>query len=232
MRLALVGTGRMARAVAEEAAGRGHEIVLRLGRAENTDGRGITAARFDGVDVALEFTRPEAAVANLERLICIGIPVVTGTTGWLDQLPRMEALVLERNGALLYAPNFSVGVQLFLRTARDLGRRLSGRPGFDGAIVERHHKGKLDAPSGTALALQAVLRGADPDRDYPITSIRSGWVPGTHAVEIDAAHETITLTHVARDRAVFAAGAVFAAEWLVGRHGIFTFAEALFGDEP
>jgi 4-hydroxy-tetrahydrodipicolinate reductase len=232
MRIALVGTGRMARAVAEEAAGRGHEIVLRLGRPENRDGRGITAPRFDGVDMALEFTRPEAAVSNLERLICLGVPVVTGTTGWQDQLPRIEALVQERNGALLHAANFSVGVQLFLRTAKELGRRLSRRPGFDGAILERHHKGKLDAPSGTALALQAVLREADPDRDYPITSVRSGWVPGTHALEIDAAHESIAFTHIARDRAVFAAGAVLAAEWLVGRRGVFTFAQALFGDEP
>ena len=232
MRLAIVGAGRMARAVAEEAASRGHEIAVRLGRSENPDGNGITRARFQDVDAALEFTRPEAAVANLEQLICIGVPVVTGTTGWQEQLPRVEALVLERNGALLHAPNFSIGMQIFLHTARDLGRRLRGRHGFDGSIVERHHRGKLDAPSGTALALQTLLREADPDRDYPITSVRSGWVPGSHALEIDAAYESLQVTHVARDRAVFAVGAVLAAEWLIGRRGIFTFEQALFGDEP
>ena len=98
--------------------------------------------------------------------------------------------------------------------------------------MERHHRGKLDAPSGTALALQTLLREADPDRDYPITSVRSGWVPGSHALEIDAAYESLQVTHVARDRAVFAVGAVLAAEWLIGRRGIFTFEQALFGDEP
>jgi 4-hydroxy-tetrahydrodipicolinate reductase len=232
MRLAIVGAGRMARAVAEEATSRGHEIAVRLGRSENPSGNGITSERFQDVDAALEFTRPEAAVANLERLVCIGVPVVTGTTGWQEQLPRVEALVLERKGALLHAPNFSIGMQLFLHTARDLGRRLRGRAGFDAAIVERHHRGKLDAPSGTAISLQAALREADPDRDYPITSIRTGWVPGVHALEIDSAYESLQLTHVARDRAVFAVGAVLAAEWLIGRRGVFTFEQALFGDEP
>lgn len=232
MRLAIVGAGRMARAVAEEATARGHEIAVRLGRSENPGGDGITRARFADVDAALEFTRPDAAVANLERLICLGVPVVTGTTGWQEQLPRVEALVVERNGALLHAPNFSIGMQIFLHTARDVARRIRGRPGFDAAIVERHHRGKLDAPSGTALALRAVMREADPDRDYPITAIRTGWVPGVHALEIEAAYESLQLTHTARDRAVFAVGAVLAAEWLIGRHGVFTFEQALFGDEP
>ncbi|HEV8358232.1 MAG TPA: dihydrodipicolinate reductase C-terminal domain-containing protein [Gemmatimonadales bacterium] len=232
MRLAIVGMGRMARAIAEEASARGHEVAVRLGRAENPGGAGILPERFERVDAALEFTRPDAAVANLERLIGIGVPVVTGTTGWFEHLPRIEALVHERDGALLYAPNFSIGVQLFFRTARELARRLHGRPGFDAAIVEQHHRGKLDAPSGTALALQGLLRERDPGRDYPITSVRSGWVPGTHALEVDAAHETIVLTHTARHPAVFASGAVLAAEWLVGRRGVFTFEQALFGDEP
>jgi len=232
MRLAIVGTGRMARVIAEEASARGHEIALRLGRAENPGGAGIIPERFEKVDAALEFTRPDAAVANLERLIGIGVPVVTGTTGWFDRLPQIEALVRERGGALLYAPNFSIGVQIFLRAARELAHRLQGRPGFDAAIVERHHRGKLDAPSGTALALQALLRECDRGRDYPITSVRTGWVPGTHALEVDAAHETIALTHTARHPAVFASGAVLAAEWLVGRRGVFTFEQALFGDEP
>jgi 4-hydroxy-tetrahydrodipicolinate reductase len=230
MKLAIVGTGRMGQAVTAEAALRGHQVIVSLDGASNRGGCGVSDQRFRGVDVALEFTRPDAAASNLAALLSIGVPVVTGTTGWQGELARIEAQARECRGALLYAANFSVGVQLFLRTAHDLAARLATRPEFDAAILERHHTRKLDAPSGTALALQTAVRRADPARTYSITSIRVGDVPGSHSLMVEAPHESITFTHETRDRRVFAAGAVQAAEWLQGKVGVFTFEQMLFGE--
>ncbi|MGH7560939.1 MAG: 4-hydroxy-tetrahydrodipicolinate reductase [Gemmatimonadales bacterium] len=228
MRIAVVGDGRMGAAVRAEALARGHEVPVTLGRRGNDGGAGITTARFAEVAVALEFTRPDAAPRNVARLLELGVPVVTGTTGWDDELPRLQELARERGGALLHAANFSIGVQLLLRAARELAR-WSARSDFDAAIVERHHRAKRDAPSGTALLLQRTVRRADPGREYPVTSIRQGHDPGSHAVRWDAPHETLTLAHEVRDRSVFAVGAVRAAEWLAQRRGVFTFEDVLFG---
>jgi 4-hydroxy-tetrahydrodipicolinate reductase len=229
MRIVIVGSGRMGRAVAALAQERGHVVHAVIGAAENQGGRALTTERLKGADVAVEFTRPDAVVANLERLIEAGIPTVTGTTGWREELARIEALVARRQGALLYAANFSVGVHLFLRAARDLARRFAGRPGLDAFILEEHHAGKLDAPSGTARELQACLREADPARPFPITSVRAGATPGTHAVTYDGPYERVTLEHEARSREGFAAGALAAAEWLPGHPGVHTVEEMLFG---
>lgn len=229
MRIAIVGTGRMGQAVAAEALARGHEVVTRIGRAENPNGTGLTPERLAAAQVVIEFTRPEAAVPNLERLLGLGLPVVTGTTGWTTELSRVTELVRSTNAALLHAPNFSLGLQLLLEAARTLGARLAARPEFDAALFEQHHRRKVDAPSGTALAIQAALRAADPGRPYPITSERLGWVPGTHGLTADAEFETVTLTHTVRDRRTFAQGAVTAAEWLVGRRGVYTFQDVIRG---
>jgi 4-hydroxy-tetrahydrodipicolinate reductase len=186
-------------------------------------------ARLAGSDVALEFTRPEAAVDNLEKLLELGIPTVTGTTGWYDALPRVTALAEAHGGALLHSANVSVGVHLFLRTARELARFLKDRPEFAGSVTEEHHAGKRDAPSGTALLLQRRLTASDPGRSYPISSLRQGSVPGTHTLSYDGPHEKILLSHIARDREAFAAGALLAAQWLPGKTGVFTFDDVLFG---
>jgi 4-hydroxy-tetrahydrodipicolinate reductase len=196
---------------------------------ENAGGRALTNERLEGADVAIEFTRPDAAVANLERLIKLGIPSVTGTTGWTEALPRIAGLVEERKGALLYAANFSVGMHLFLRAARELARCFRGRPEFMVSILEEHHAAKVDAPSGTALLLQRQLWAEEPGRRFPITSVRAGTTPGTHTLTYEGPHETVTMSHVAKDREVFASGALAAAEWLLGRKGVFTFEEMLFG---
>jgi 4-hydroxy-tetrahydrodipicolinate reductase len=229
MRLAIVGNGRMGRAVAELAEERGHVVHAVIGREENAGGAALTRERLAGVDAAIEFTRPDAVVTNLERLIEAGVPTVTGTTGWSGELHRIARLVDARRGALLHAANFSVGVHLFLRAARDLAARVAGRPEFDCVILEEHHAAKLDAPSGTAAALRAGLREADPEREFPITSVRAGSIPGTHVVTYDAPHDTVALSHVARSRRGFAAGAVAAAEWLPGRVGVHDFEAMLFG---
>ncbi len=229
MRLAIVGNGKMGRAVAEIAEERGHVVHAIIGREENAGGAALRRERLAGVDAAIEFTRPDAVVTNLERLIEAGIPTVTGTTGWSDDLPRITRLVEARRGALLHAANFSVGVQLFLRAARDLAARFEGRPEFDSFILEEHHAAKVDAPSGTAAALRRRLREADPAREFPITSVRAGSIPGTHVVTYDGPHDTVALSHVSRSRRGFAAGAVAAAEWLPGRAGVHDFEEMLFG---
>jgi 4-hydroxy-tetrahydrodipicolinate reductase len=229
MRIAIVGNGKMGQAVARLAEQRGHTIRAVISSAENAGGRALTPDRLADADVAIEFTRPDAAPANLERLVAAGIPTVTGTTGWLEQLPNISTLVAERKGALLHAANFSLGVHLFLRAARELARGFAGRPEFDAFILEEHHAAKLDAPSGTARELQARVREADPDRPCPITSVRIGAAPGTHIVAYDGPYERVTLVHAARNREGFAAGALAAAEWLPGHPGVHTVEDMLFG---
>ena len=226
MRIAIVGYGRMGHAIEAAAVQRGHEIAATL-----DVGDPLTLERLGSPDVAIEFTAPTAAAGTIARLIEAGLPVVSGTTGWHGELPRVTELVKARSGALLHGTNFSVGVQLFLRAAADLAGRLAGYPEFDGFIVEEHHAKKLDAPSGTALTLRQAVTEADAARPYPVTSVRAGSIPGIHRLAYDGPHDTISLEHVARSRAGFAAGAVAAAEWLPGRRGVFTFEEMLFGDE-
>jgi 4-hydroxy-tetrahydrodipicolinate reductase len=168
-------------------------------------------------------------VANLERLIELGVPTVTGTTGWSDALHQLTALVAKRGGALLHSANFSVGVQLFFRAAQELARNFRGRSEFVVSILEEHHATKVDAPSGTALLLQRQLWSLEPGRRFPITSVRAGTSPGTHTITYDGPHETVTLSHLAKGREAFAAGTLAAAEWLPGHTGVFTFEEMLFG---
>ncbi len=220
----------MGKAVAALATKRGHTIHTVVDSSDNVAGRALTQKRIAGADVAIEFTRAEAVASNLERLIELGIPTITGTTGWTGALPRITALVEARRGALLHAANFSAGVHLFLRTARELARNFSGRPEFVASIREEHHTAKLDAPSGTALLLQHRLGDSDASRSFPITSLRAGTAPGTHTVTYEGPHETVSLSHVARDREAFADGALTAAEWLPGKTGVFTFEQVLFGE--
>jgi 4-hydroxy-tetrahydrodipicolinate reductase len=225
--IAIVGYGRMGHAVEAAARARGHAIAATLDVGDT-----LTPDRLAGADVAIEFTTPAAAPSNVRQLVEAGVPVVCGTTGWHDQLPAIADAVRARAGALLYATNFSLGVQLFLKAAADLARRFRAQPGYDGFIVEEHHARKLDAPSGTALSLREAATAADAERQFPITSVRAGSIPGIHRLAYDGPHDTVTLEHVARSREGFAAGAVLAAEWLPGRRGVFTFEEMLFGEKP
>jgi len=219
----------MGQSIAALAPTRGHRIHAVLGSTENLAARGLTKERLAGADIALEFTRPESAPQNIEKLIELGVPTVTGTTGWQAALPRISALVDASRGALLHAANFSVGVHLFLRAAEDIARLFQGRFEFTDSITEEHHVTKRDTPSGTALLLQRRLSASDPERQFPITSVREGTSIGTHRVAFLGSHEELILSHVALDRQAFAAGALMAAEWLVGRTGVFTFDDVLFG---
>ena len=223
--LALIGMGRMGRALAELAPSRGFEVVARIGRAEPISRDALAGAR-----VAIEFTVPGAAAANVLACAAAGCPVVVGTTGWYDELPMVRAALDEAGGAMLYAPNFSVGVAIFDRVLAEAARLLAGA-GFDGHLIETHHTAKKDAPSGTAAALARTAESAS-GAPLPITSVRVGAVPGTHEVVFDAAFEQVRLVHEARDRRVFAEGALSAARWLAERAGtegqrVFTMQDVL-----
>ena len=215
VRVALVGMGRMGQALDALAVHRGCEVVARL------DARAMTgaldAAALHGAEVAIEFTTPETAIRNVERLLELGCPVVIGTTGWTGERARIEAAVARTGSAVLWSPNFSIGVQLFLSMLEAAAPLARDVPGFDVHLVETHHAAKVDAPSGTALAVaERVETGLA--RPVPITSVRVGAVPGTHELILDAPFEQIRFSHEARDRRVFADGALLAARWLaVGR---------------
>ncbi|HEU4631546.1 MAG TPA: dihydrodipicolinate reductase C-terminal domain-containing protein [Gemmatimonadaceae bacterium] len=230
-RLALVGTGKMGRAVRALAQERGWPVVAEIGAADNPGGAALTRDRLAGAEVAVEFTTPAAAPDNAIACARAGVPVVVGTTGWLAERERVAAAVREAEGALFWAPNFSVGVHVFWRVAEYAAALMARLPAFDAHIVETHHAAKQDAPSGTALELQRRAAAAL-GRPIPATSVRVGAVPGTHELLFDGAFEQLRLTHEARDRRTFAEGALLAAGWLAeawgaGRRGIFTMDDLL-----
>ena len=225
MRVAVIGDGKMGRAVAGLAEERGIDVVARIGLDGNAHGAGITRERLAGADVAIEFTEPAAAADNALACVAAGVAVVVGTTGWYDRLPQVEAAVAAAEGALLWAPNFSAGVVLFRALLAQAGALFDGA-GFDARMVETHHAAKKDAPSGTALALARAF-GAAEGREPEITSVRVGHVPGMHELLLDGPFEQIRLVHAARDRRVFADGALRAAAWLRGRRGVFTMNDVL-----
>jgi 4-hydroxy-tetrahydrodipicolinate reductase len=223
IRLALVGMGKMGRTLDALAAERGFEVVARLDAGEM---QAFSPERLNGAQVAIEFTTPEAAPGNIRALAAAGCPTVVGTTGWQEHSAGVEATVRQHGSAMLAAANFSLGVAAFQRIVAQAAQVIASAGRFDAHLVETHHAAKKDAPSGTALMLGAAARPGW-GGEVPITSIRTGSVPGTHALVFDAPFETITLEHVARDRRVFADGALAAARWIVGRRGIFSMQDIL-----
>lgn len=190
---------------------------------------GVTRELLKDADVAVEFTAADVAPSNIRGCAAANCPVVSGTTGWDRERAAVEADVKRSGGALLWAPNFSIGVHVFSKLVREAGRRMRALPEFDAHIIDVHHSAKKDAPSGTAKLLKAQAAEAL-GRDVPVTSIRTGSVPGTHTVLFDAQFEQIRLEHIARDRRVFASGALMAARWLAGKRGVFTLDDMLGGE--
>ena len=223
-RLAIIGMGKMGKAIDELAPSRGWTVVARLDK--RVMSAGITRAGLGDADVAVEFTTPDAAPANIRAIVATGCPVVAGTTGWSEHLEAIRRDVNSQNGALLTAANFSIGVNIFERVAELAARLLGHAGGFEAQIVETHHSAKKDAPSGTARTLEKTASAAW-GKEIPIASVRVGSYPGTHEFIFDAPFETIHLEHIARDRRVFAEGALAAAAWLVGRRGVFTMRDVL-----
>ena len=224
-RLAIIGLGKMGRAIEQLAAERGFDVVARIDP-HGGDATAVSRDALQGAEVAVEFTVPAAAPTNIRAALDAGCAVVVGTTGWYEERETLEAHARKVNSALLVAPNFSPGVAAFTEIVRAAAKALKAAPGFDAHLVETHHTAKKDAPSGTASSLERAA-AAEWGRPVPITSVRTGSVPGTHELVFDAPYEQLRIEHVARDRKVFAAGALSAAGWLIGRQGVFSLEDML-----
>jgi 4-hydroxy-tetrahydrodipicolinate reductase len=225
MRLGIIGTGKMGGEIEAMAVQRGHDVVWRLSSQENPGGRGITPERVRCADAVFEFTRPASVAANLLALAAQGATVVCGTTGWAQDLPRVTEAFEGGGGALVHAANFSVGVrQLFDLVTR--AARLYPPAGYAAFLVEEHHAEKRDAPSGTARTIAAIFE-METGQSLPVTSVRSGSIPGTHRLVFDSPEDEVEIVHRARSRRGFARGAVWAAERIAGRKGVVEFGELL-----
>lgn len=215
MKILLVGYGKMGKAIEKIAVQRGHTIVGRVD-VESSD----TIA--PGADVAIEFTQPGSAVDNITRCLAAGIPVVCGTTGWLEKLTDVNASVLKHNGAFFYASNYSLGVNIFFKVNEYLAKLMASQEAYEVSIDETHHTQKKDAPSGTAITLKEGVVKYNSNKQVPINSYRVDPAPGTHIVKYKSSVDDIEITHTAHSREGFALGAVLVAEWIRGRKGTFT----------
>lgn len=229
MNVAIVGYGKMGKLIDQLAPEYGCEVKLRLDVRENANQESITRENFREIQVAIEFSAPEAAIANIERLAAIGVNTVVGTTGWTGQLDRARAAVEQHGTALVWSPNYSVGVNVFLRLTALAAKLLAEEKEYGAWAWEIHHITKKDAPSGTLLKLVEEMKKAGYARPIDVGSNRAGAHPGTHEMGFDSAADTITLRHAARSREGFARGALKAARWIEGRRGFYEFSEVLFG---
>jgi 4-hydroxy-tetrahydrodipicolinate reductase len=219
MNLLILGCGKTGSLVAEFARERRHNVRT-LHVDENANASALTPAFLAPFDVAIDFTTPSAVVANAEACIRAKKNLVVGTTGWYEQLPRLREMALSANTGFLYGSNFSIGVNLFFEIVATAGAAL--KYGYSGEIFERHHATKKDAPSGTALTLQKIVRESG-GKELEIVSFREGDAVGMHEVVFNSAGDRIYLCHDAKSRQGFAEGAVRAAEWLAGKTGFFEF---------
>jgi 4-hydroxy-tetrahydrodipicolinate reductase len=228
-KVALLGYGKMGRLVEQLAPEYDFEVVLKLTEENNANGSGITVEAFAGVDVAIEFSTPEAVVENLKRLAKAKVRTVTGTTGWLEKLNEVTQAVEESGSGLVWSPNFSVGVAVFRKLAGFAAELLRNETEYGAWAWEIHHDAKKDAPSGTLAQLVRTMEQCGYGRRIDVSSNRAGKHPGTHEIGFDSAADTITLRHVARSREGFARGALKAARWILDRKGVYTFDDVLFG---
>jgi len=228
MKFAIVGYGKMGRMVERIAIERGHEIAVKLDEFNNSNFEGITEENFRGVDAAIDFSVPSAAIPNIEKIASIKVNLVVGTTGWLENLEDVKAAVAKHDIGLVWNPNFSIGVNAFFRIVAEATRLLSGEPQYEAWAWEIHHSAKKDAPSGTLLKLVDEMHKAGYVKHVDVGSNRAGTIAGTHEIGFDSPADTITLRHTARNREGFALGAVKAAEWVAGKKGFHEFGDILF----
>src|SRR5256884_7223550 len=224
MKLALIGYGAMGQLVTKLAAERGHEVSVTLRSRDSERSAEELADSLRGCDVAIDFSMSAAVTRNVKACARVDVPLVEGTTGWESQLDEVKNVVSQNDSALIYGANFSVGVQVFYRIAASAAELFQSLESYDAFIEEAHHKRKRDAPSGTALQLGEIV-ALNVGREVPISSTRAGHIPGTHRVGFDSSADQITLEHVARSREGFAAGALMAGKWIIGRKGVYEYAE-------
>lgn len=236
MKIALIGYGKMGKAIEEIAVQKGHEVVLKIDLSNLDE---FTKENISKADVAIEFTSPHTAYENVKKCIEFGVPVVCGSTGWLEKLNIIEDLCTNKNGTFLYASNFSIGVNLFFELNTYLAKMMSVYTQYNPSIIEIHHTQKKDAPSGTAITLAEQIlannsnkkswinQATDDKNELEIISERIDPAPGTHTIKYSSAIDDIEITHTAHNRTGFASGAVLAAEFIANKKGIFTMKDVL-----
>ncbi len=227
MRILLVGYGKMGRLVGELAPQFGAEVAGVVDPASPAHTAALDDPRWKGVDVAIDFTSPDAVVTNVTTLARQGINVVLGTTGWLAHEAELRNAIAAAGTGIVAAPNFSTGVVLFEALVARAAQLFQAHDAFGAYIHEAHHSAKKDAPSGTALKLKKAMQDAGYARPIDVSATRAGYIPGTHTIGFDGPSESITLTHTARDRGGFARGALAAAQWVKGRNGWFSMQDVL-----
>lgn len=235
MKIALLGYGKMGKEIEQIALGRGHEIVLRITSSNISE---ASKENLQKADVVIEFSKPHTVLQNIDRCLAAGVPSVIGTTGWYDQFNIVKNKCKEMNGALFYATNFSVGVNLFWKATEQLAKLMDGFPEYEASMQEIHHVHKLDKPSGTAITTaERLLANQHQKKEWStekkgqnvlhIDVIREDEVPGTHSVYYRSAIDEISLTHIAYNRRGFATGAVLAAEFIQKKRGLYTMSDLL-----
>ncbi|WPR75879.1 4-hydroxy-tetrahydrodipicolinate reductase [Algoriphagus sp. NG3] len=233
MNILLLGYGKMGQLIGQLSESRGHNLIGKI----NIDNRHeLDQLDASQIDVAIEFSQPEAAVENLKWAIAHGIPVISGTTGWLAQKPEIEELTISKNGAFFYASNYSIGVNIFFKVNEFLAKLMNETSGYKSSVEEIHHTAKLDAPSGTAITLaEGIIKNISNlnswelseetngnEQSLPITSKRIDPAPGTHIIRYSSEIDDIEITHTAHNRQGFALGAILVAEWIKGRKGVLS----------
>lgn len=225
--LAIVGYGKMGRLIEQLGPEYGFDVRAKFNSRNNLHGTGLTPAALNGVDVAVEFSTPDAAAENVRQLATAGVNVAVGTTGWAEHLPAARQAVSRNGTGLVWAPNFSVGVNLFIQAVAQTAALFAKRQEYDAWGWEIHHSVKKDAPSGTLRKLAEEMRESGYERSVNLSANRAGTHPGTHEIGFDSLADTITLRHTARNREGFARGALRAARWVAGKKGWFEFQEIL-----
>ncbi len=230
MKIAILGYGKMGKTIEQLALENGHEIILKV---DDSNAVSWTNQQLQNADVAIEFTNPESAIKNIKRCLESSVPVVCGTTGWLEKIDEVKEKCHAENGGFFYASNFSIGVNIFFKLNKILAKMMNDYPQYKITMEEIHHTQKLDAPSGTAITLaEGIIENVDRKSQWvkesnssmeelPIFSKRIEKVPGTHQIKYDSPIDTIEIKHTAHSRLGFAKGALLAAEWMVGKKGIY-----------
>jgi 4-hydroxy-tetrahydrodipicolinate reductase len=226
MKIALIGMGNMGRMVERLASEKGHEIAVTIDEYDAAHSAGELSENLKSADVAIDFSAASAVRRNVEACMLAGIPLVEGTTGWNNERDEIEQIVKAHNGAFVFGANFSIGVNLFYRLADFAAELFSKFPEYEVFIEEQHHSRKKDAPSGTALKLKEIV-SQRVHKEFSVSSTRAGNIPGTHRVGFDGPADQILLEHTARSREGFAAGALLAAEWIIGKKGFYEFSEVI-----